>query len=72
LEKEHLLVNKDRKAVPGKAVTDPITSPVDDGVRKRIEALKQRTAQPTAHPKQFKYDPDEPLYLVRPTGKDKS
>jgi hypothetical protein len=72
LKEEGTLVNKGRRAVPEKAVTDPNPSPMDDGIRRRIEALKQRTAQSTAPPKQFKYDPDEPLQLVRIPGKDES
>ena len=35
----------------------------DDNVRKRIAALKQRPAKSAQPPKQFEYDPDQPLHL---------
>jgi hypothetical protein len=71
-KEEVLLVKKDRTAVSEKPTPDSTPSPTDDEVRKRIEALKQRTMKPLAQSKQFKYDPDEPLQLVRNPGKDKS
>lgn len=35
----------------------------DDEVWRRIEELKQRTAKSVQPPKQFEYDPDQPLHL---------
>lgn len=41
-----------------------VTSAVpDDDVWRRIEELKQRPAKSVQPPKQFEYDPDQPLHL---------
>lgn len=37
--------------------------PNDDDVWRRIEELKQRPAKSVKPPKQFEYDPDQPLHL---------
>jgi hypothetical protein len=37
--------------------------PDDDEVWRRIEELKQRPAKSVQPPKQFEYDPDQPLHL---------
>ena len=37
--------------------------PDDDEVWRRIEELKQRPAKSVRPPKQFEYDPDQPLHL---------
>jgi len=50
-----------------KTTPDKIKPPSDE-IRLRIEAVKQRQAQPEPDIKQFEYDPDQPLHLV---SKDK-
>jgi hypothetical protein len=47
------------------------SSPPDDDVWKRIEALKQRPARSVQPSKQFEYDPDQLLRLVENTGRNK-
>jgi len=45
-----------------------VTSAVpDDDVWRRIEELKQRPAKSVQPPKQFEYDPDQPLHLLGKT-----
>ena len=65
-------MNKDRRAVQDKAVVYANPSSMDDGIRKRIEALKKRPIKSMVQPKSFKYDPDEPLRLVSTAEKNRS
>ena len=46
-----------------------IMPPLDDEIRLRIEAVKQRQAQPEPDVKQFEYAPDQPLHLLLEDGK---
>ena len=45
--------------------------PIDE-VQERIAALKLRSAPAKASPKQFQYDPNEPLHLPAKTGRNRS
>ena len=47
----------------GKPTPGTIKPPSDE-IRLRIEAVKQRKAQPEPDIKQFEYDPDQPLHLI--------
>ena len=73
LEKEESTPRKTRQrkekpvqaiqTAPGKPTPGTIKPPSDE-IRLRIEAVKQRQAQPEPDIKQFEYDPDQPLHLV--------
>ena len=56
-------IRKTRTTVVG--IMEANVTPVAPGedVLKRIEALKQRPAKSVQPPKQFEYDPDQPLHL---------
>lgn len=43
--------------------------PSDEEVRKRIEEMKRRPPPPREPPKEFHYNPDEPLHLPDAKGK---
>ena len=60
---KHHEIRKTRATVVG--IMDANVTPVAQGddVLKRIEALKQRPAKNMQPPKQFEYDPDQPLHL---------
>jgi hypothetical protein len=49
--------------VPAKNKADISPTVTDDDLRKRIEMLKQQPAKTKQSPKQFEYDPDQPLQL---------
>ena len=66
---------EDKKAhttVREKIVVNPSPAAPDDDVWKIIEALKQRPVQTITPAKQFEYDPDQPLRLLRKTGRNKA
>ena len=73
LEKEESKPRKTKQRKEKPAPVKPLLSPVPKGsapvssadeIRQRIEALKQRTAQPEPDNRRFEYDPDQPLHLV--------
>ena len=59
--------HRENRKVPttvGGSIEKKVTSAApDDNVRKRIEALKKQPAKSVQPPKQFEYDPDQPLHL---------
>jgi hypothetical protein len=68
-------VQEDKKActtVRERIVVNPSPAAPDDDVWKKIEALKQRPAQTIAPAKQFEYDPDQPLRLMRKNRRNKT
>ena len=69
--RKHSKVQEDKKAyttVREKIVMNSSPAALDDDVRKRIEALKQRPAQTITPAKYFEYDPEQPLRLLQKTG----
>ncbi len=55
----------------GRSVEEQEMSPVDE-VHQRINALKHRPAPAESSPKQFDYDPNEPLRLRPKAGKKRA
>jgi hypothetical protein len=68
---KHRDSRKARSTVPASMDVNVTSSPPDDDVWKRIEALKQRPARSVQPSKQFEYDPDQLLRLVENTGRNK-
>jgi IS30 family transposase len=64
---------EDRGSAPPRAAAPKMAEdrPSDEEVRRRIAALKARPKSAPAEPsKQFEYNPDEPLRLLRPGKQD--